>query len=269
MTKEDLQYVENKHRGGENNAKGNRFEAFYAVYYILKHFNLRDEDKIYFFPQMKLTFVDDLVISCLGKNTYHQIKNKKGISWGSESTMGTITYDFKKQMAVCVESGEKYALKLVVSHDFETLAGSIPACLDNTSVEFFPYYTNLNRYIYEENFKDEIVKCFGEIGDLSLIENIATVVLGLWSSGDFNGKSVMEFKKTVCNILGLTVPTQIERNNIKQLAVHLEKLGFHVECKGRTIIWSWNQLTGNVDANHLDFEMLKELSNPLDVISCL
>lgn len=54
--------------------------------------------------------------------------------------------------------GEKYALKLVVSHDFETLAGSIPACLDNTSVEFFPYYTNLNRYIYEENFKDEIVK---------------------------------------------------------------------------------------------------------------
>lgn len=65
MTKEDLQYVENKHRGGENNAKGNSFEAFYAVYYILKHFNLGDEDKTYFFPQMKLTFLFEKVrFSC-------------------------------------------------------------------------------------------------------------------------------------------------------------------------------------------------------------
>lgn len=267
MTKEDLQYVENKHRGGENNAKGNSFEAFYAVYYILKHFNLGDEDKTYFFPQIKLAFVDDLMISCLGKNTFHQIKNKENVSWGNESTMGSIAYDFKKQMAVCVERDEKYALKLVVSHEDETLASSIPECLEHTSVEFFPYYTNLNRYVYEEGFKGEIVKCFGDIHDLNLIENIATVVLGLWSSGNFFGKPVIEFKNSVCDMLGLAATTQIEKNNINQLAIYLKKLGFHVECKGRIILWSWNQLSGNVDANHLDFETIKELSNPLDVIS--
>lgn len=267
MTEEDLKYVENKHRGGYNNAKGNKYETFYAVYYILRYMNTCDANYIRCYSQVKYAFLDDFLISYKDKKIYHQIKNKKSISWGKEDTKGTIAYDFKKQMQECVSQNGKYALKLVTSHEYEKLVKTQPSSLANTSVEEFPFYESLNKYIYLEFFRNEILPIFGGHNDYNRLADVAMIVLGLWCSGDYEGETVAELRDLLYAKLG---KIQISPTyDVELLIQHLEQMNFQIYRDGNLLEWSWNRLKGITDVTQLAIDSILCLTEPLEVISML
>ena len=78
ITEADRQYLKHKNRGGKNNAKGNRYENYYAVLQIALLLNSHHErlDDVYLTTQLSNAFVDDLLIGVGNSNkTYHQIKD--------------------------------------------------------------------------------------------------------------------------------------------------------------------------------------------------
>ena len=64
ITEADRQYLKHKNRGGKNNAKGNRYENYYAVFQIALLLNSHHErlDDVYLTTQLSNAFVDDLLI---------------------------------------------------------------------------------------------------------------------------------------------------------------------------------------------------------------
>ena len=95
ITEADRQYLKHKNRGGKNNAKGNRYENYYAVFQIALLLNSYRErlDDVCLATQLSNAFVDDLLIGVGNSNkTYHQIKDVKVLSWNT----GNLKYDFEK-----------------------------------------------------------------------------------------------------------------------------------------------------------------------------
>lgn len=72
---------ENKHKGGNNNSKGNIYESFYTTYCIALFMNshITQLDSVHFTSQLEECFVDDLLIeeSNTAHRIYHQIKDVK------------------------------------------------------------------------------------------------------------------------------------------------------------------------------------------------
>ena len=126
ITEAERKYLKNKHKGGKNNAKGNRYENFYAVFQIASLMNSQFErlDNVYLTSQLSETFVDDLLIEKDNSiRTYHQIKDVKKLTWKNKE----LRNDFKRQKDISKEREEQFNLKLVYSNiDFSE---SSPAAL--------------------------------------------------------------------------------------------------------------------------------------------
>jgi hypothetical protein len=87
ITEEERKYLKNKNKGGKSNAKGNRYENYYAVFQIALLLNSYRErlDDVCLATQLSNAFVDDLLIGAENSNkTYHQIKDVKDLSWNKD-----------------------------------------------------------------------------------------------------------------------------------------------------------------------------------------
>ena len=75
----ERKYLKNKHKGGNNNSKGNIYESFYTTYCIALFMNshITQLDSVHFTSQLEECFVDDLLIeeSNTAHRIYHQIKD--------------------------------------------------------------------------------------------------------------------------------------------------------------------------------------------------
>lgn len=138
ISPQEKKYLKNKHKGGNNNSKGNIYESFYTTYCIALFMNshITQLDSVHFTSQLEECFVDDLLIeeSNTAHRIYHQIKDVKNLSWQTKR----LQYDFERQMDISSEMGENFELKLVHSNS-STMVTPIPEeIVPSTSVSFFP-----------------------------------------------------------------------------------------------------------------------------------
>lgn len=159
ISPQEKKYLKNKHKGGNNNSKGNIYESFYTTYCIALFMNshITQLDSVHFTSQLEECFVDDLLIeeSNTAHRIYHQIKDVKNLSWQTKR----LQYDFERQMDISSEMGENFELKLVHSNS-STMVTPIPEeIVPSTSVSFFPAEKSLNQLILSHPpFKDAIRK---------------------------------------------------------------------------------------------------------------
>lgn len=147
ISPQEKKYLKNKHKGGNNNSKGNIYESFYTIYCIALFMNshITQLDSVYFTSQLEECFVDDLLIeeSNTAHRIYHQIKDVKNLSWQTKQ----LKHDFERQMDISSEMGENFELKLVHSNS-PTMVTPIPEeIVSSTSVSFFPAEKSLNQLI--------------------------------------------------------------------------------------------------------------------------
>ena len=188
LTTEDLIYLENKHRGGINNAKGNSYEVLYAVYKIALLLSLYPEnyEEIILSSQIKDAFVDDLLVRhYCGKRDFYQLKNTTCLTWQSGSSH-TLEYDFKRQMELIKGNSKIFSLFLVYS-DKNSNVTSIPDSIsDCTQTEYFPYFSDLNRLLMESSvFKNAIFQISAyPFPQIDKLFSLASMLLGVWESLD-------------------------------------------------------------------------------------
>ena len=204
ITESERKYLKNKHRGGKNNAKGNRYENYYVVFQIALLLNSHYErlDDVYLTTQLSNAFVDDLLIGVENSNkTFHQIKDVKDLSWNKEN----LKYDFKRQKEICLENKENFSLKLVFSNKaIHQKLGEIPnEFSDCTNVEFFPAYNELGQlYWHYPPFKDAIAEIVAEgRNNDGVLYGVAGSILGAWESVNAeNPISLKQIRENICKI---------------------------------------------------------------------
>lgn len=184
ISKKDLEYLKNKHRGGRSNEKGNQYESFYAIRVLSNLLNRYQTDlsSVKLQSQVPLAFVDDLLIVVHDRHTYHQIKDVKKLTWKTGKSH-SIEYDFKRQRSLCRKKGENFYLKLVYSNDSDKIK-IIPRGLGKcTSVEHFPATDDLNSLLLSEvGFQNDLRLLLynGLALPLDKLLDLSTCLLGIW-----------------------------------------------------------------------------------------
>lgn len=184
ISKKELEYLNNKHKGGCNNAKGNKYESFYAVRILssLLHQYQTSLTSVTIQSQVPLTYVDDLLVCENNKHIYHQIKDVKNLSWGTKKHQ-SLKYDFCKQKALCKKRREVFSLKLVHSHSSDKV-GDIPLGLRRcTIVELFPAMNDLNSLVLTDIGFQQDLRCLlynGSVLPLDKLSDFSLCILGAW-----------------------------------------------------------------------------------------
>jgi hypothetical protein len=182
------EYLNNKHRGGINNTKGNVFENFFAVYKIASWWEKAiSPDEIIFSAQV-VSFIDDLVIektSVPVKKMHYQVKDVQTITWlqGIHSLLNDFTY----QHQIYEASGENCELNMVVSRLSlkEELEKNISASISSfTNVIFFSTDNSVSSLLKTNaKFKEKIKSiCAISNPHLDTLEATAAILIGAWDS---------------------------------------------------------------------------------------
>lgn len=202
MSQQERIYLKNKHKGGDNNCKGNIYENFYATYCIALFINshITQLESVRFSSQLEECFVDDLLIEDVNTThrIYHQVKDVKDLSWKTKRLQS----DFKRQMEISSEKGENFELKLVHSNPVAMVTPIPKAIVSSTSVSSFPAERSLNRLILSyPPFKDAIqnITASGEAKDDELL-GIAETILGIWTGREQKNISLKEISDEVNRI---------------------------------------------------------------------
>lgn len=252
ITEAERKYLKNKNKGGKNNAKGNRYENYYAVFQIALLLNSHHErlDDVCLATQLSDTFVDDLLIGVENSNkTYHQIKDVKDQSWNK----GKLKYDFKRQKEICLGNKETFSLKLVHSNqaNHQKLVEIPKEFSDCTNVEFFPAYKELSQlYWYYPPFKDAIAEIVADgSNNDDVLYGVAGSILGAWES--VNADNLISLKQIRENIYKInpydalkTYPTVELPDSCKKI---LEDIGVNFHTNGQTLYWKYGNLGGKIE----------------------
>ncbi|AFZ31099.1 hypothetical protein Glo7428_2594 [Gloeocapsa sp. PCC 7428] len=190
---DELKYLKDKNRGGSNNAKGNTYENYFAIYQIvlLSPEVLEENQEIHISNQV-LAFVDDLIVEFIDKSIlrHYQLKNSLDLTWSKKSKR-SIANDFQKQHQLNKSLSKESQLHLVVSckNLLAKLEVDIPNSIEKYSqVIYFPYEDSLEKVIKKDSFRQAIeYLCASDNPEPDKIECVAFVLLGAWtSSSKFN-----------------------------------------------------------------------------------
>ena len=249
ITEADRQYLKHKNRGGKNNAKGNRYENYYAVFQIALLLNSHHErlDDVYLTTQLSNAFVDDLLIGVGNSNkTYHQIKDVKNLSWNT----GNLKYDFERQKEICLENEETFSLKLVHSNqaNHQKLVKIPKEFSDCTNVEFFPAYSELGQLYWNYYpLKDAIAEIVAEGGnDDSVLYGVAGSILGAWES--VNAEIPVSLKQIRENISKINPYDPLKNYPTIELPDGCKKIlgdiGVTFHSNGQILYWKYGYFEG-------------------------
>lgn len=150
--KDQISHLRQKHRGGENQKKGNRYEDYFSLFKITKNIYLHQKGEVQgvaLIEQSENCFVDDLVIKKGSKTDFYQLKNTKTLSWNHR-----LLNDFEHQKVLCTSKGINFSLTLVVSQEknFRKLISMPSLSYDKTFIKYFPEPRNIEDLI--KNFED-------------------------------------------------------------------------------------------------------------------
>lgn len=197
-----LNYLKNKNRGGTNNANGNTYENFFAVYQLaLLAEQVIDQNEPIHFASQILAFVDDLIIDHRHPEIplkHYQLKNSVSVSWGTG--LKSIADDFRKQQQLNQQLERQTGLHLVVSNPQvkSSLELSQPDDLKAYSqVVFFPHGRALNQVIQQDPIFLEAIKSLSAFENPApdKIECAANVLLGAWVACDQSNISALDILK--------------------------------------------------------------------------
>lgn len=270
ITEEDRRYLKNKHKGGKNNSKGNRYENYYAVFQIASLMNSCSGslDNVYLKTQVSDAYVDDLLIEKGNLHkTYHQLKDVQSLSWNS------LVNDFRKQVDISNEKKEDFELKLV--HSKANLLNNIPNELkDYTTVEYFPSHNELNQlYWYYTPFKNAIVELATEGSRDDALTGIAASILGVWTSINTDEpvslKQISDKVYLINGFDGLKVYPTIELpEECKNI---FNQIGVTFNTNGTTLYWKYGHFEGKIKwTKEIEQNLLEFVpSNFIDLIGIL
>lgn len=204
LNEENINYLQNKHRGGQVNQKGNSYENFFAIYQIAllaKEIIVQEIEDIDIFSQI-VAFVDDLIIDRgVGLDLQHfQIKESQSLSWGTDNSDVKIAFDFRMQFQLNTNALNRSSIMSVVvsSEDVaKKLIAKMPMDIQAySSVIFFPYQKTINELLTVNNQLREAISYLTafENPTQDKIECVATVLIGAWVSSDTS-------QTTVCGVL--------------------------------------------------------------------
>ena len=181
----DQRYIDNKHRGGVSNSKGNAYESYYAIYKIsdllLSHDgHLQDiivESQVY-------AAIDDLYVKEISQITYYQIKNVHNLSWNYGSNGHTLRYDCILQNELSKEKSEQFKIVIVYSDRKSSLIPLPVEISSYTNIDFFPPCDSVNQLLLSFKPFQESIKNICSIDNPKNDDllNIAQVLLGIWCS---------------------------------------------------------------------------------------
>jgi hypothetical protein len=252
ITEADRKYLKNKNKGGKNNAKGNRYENYYAVFQIALLLNSYHKklDDVYLTTQLSNAYVDDLLIDVVNSSrTYHQIKDVKNLSWNK----GKLKFDFKRQKETCLDNKEVFSLKLVHSNQtiHQELVEIPKEFSDSAQVEFFPAYNELGLlYWHYSPFKDAIAEIVADGSDNDdVLYGVAGSILGAWESVNTeNPISLKQIKENINKINPYdalkTYPTIELPDSCKKI---LDDIGVTFYSKGKILHWKYGNLEGKIE----------------------
>lgn len=250
---EDRTYLANKHKGGEANAKGGRYEDYYAVFQIVSCIAKYKVslDRVAFQTQLEDTFVDDLLIAHPDKNVYHQLKNKQELTWNTKSSGRTITSDFENQIKDCQERYEQFALKLVYSASKSKVGDKIPDSIkDYVTAEYFPYEKDLNGLIHISGaFQDALrqISVNGHSASVDELVNIAMAFLGTWRGCGNNNRvrliDIVTHAKGMRHFNLTIFPNAFISQACRDILDRIEGLRYYVS--GRMFYWQLGDFTGS------------------------
>lgn len=251
--KVDRDYLANKHRGGDNNAKGSIYEDFYAVFRIVTCIAKYKAslDNVAFQSQLEDTFVDDLLIVHPDKKVYHQLKNTKFLTWRTVSSGRTIVSDFENQINDCRERNEQFALKLVYSSVNSRVKDSVPESIKKyASAEFFPFEEDLNGIVLiSRDFQDAIrsISANGNTATVDDLVNVAMVFLGAWrgcaNKNRIRLSDIVDHAKKMSHFNLNIFPDSKISKECCEILDGIEKLSYHVV--GRMFYWQIGNFTGS------------------------
>ena len=220
MTDKEKAYLEHKHTGGESNEKGNRYESYYAVWTIVRLLNqYRGKlDKVSIQSQVPMTYLDDLLVVEPSINTYHQIKNVKGLRWTTGKNGHSLKMDFIGQRNQCKERKESFALKLVYS-DKNSPVGTKPRGLKKyTTTEFFPAKDINALVVGIPQFQSELrnLLYMGDRLPLDRLTVLAKWILGVWCADvskrpiglDYLDSEIAKNMADYCSNVSVTISPQ-------------------------------------------------------------
>ncbi len=175
-----------RHRGGQNGAKGIRYEDFFAMCRLacLAKEYLEEGKDAQMAGQVSDAFVDDLEIfkdSDKFQENY-QLKNSDNITWGSGKK--SIIADFHNQYLLNTKCGYRSRIKLIVS-DLKTVVSlqkNMPIDLQEFAVaEHFCCCETLSQLFQTDNKSREVISYLCARPDQAdKVEAVALVLLSAW-----------------------------------------------------------------------------------------
>jgi hypothetical protein len=234
-------YLQHKQTGGTNNAKGNKFEAYFTVFKIA---NLWDKDPgSIFFSAQEFCFVDDLVIRLIQRIEHYQIKDIINISW--KTGPHTLADDFTYQMNLYRINCKKARLYMIVSGKSlcTRLRNSGPVNLRKiVTVKQFPAATSIGRLLTMSGpFRDAITSLCGLTNPrMDKLETIAAQILGQWEISDKTDISLGHLKDQC-----LTSSPHFFKGGANHVSAPLDALlrsinGLTFNIKSGILEWSFN-----------------------------
>lgn len=265
-----FKYLNNKNRGGTNNAKGNTFENQFAVFKIAEHFNKRfgsnaAPDDIRFSSQ-ELCFIDDLIVKDRAEITaeHYQLKDVQSLNW--DSNPHPISNDFRMQHAICSEAGETPHLELVVSREElkQELEDAMANDLnDKVTVHHFPKGESMNQLLQNN---DEVKAVLTEMCALNAptsdkLDTLGTIVLGAWTASTQKATTLKEILDA-CYNLNPNYIKGFDRQLPQALREVLNRIPrFSYQVEGGYISWSFNATDNGVVSHQIGTKAFLDWEN--------
>jgi hypothetical protein len=247
-------YLENKHRGGINNQKGNSYETFFTIYQIAKLFNERVNHETTFFTVQAFSFIDDLIIEVQSEhlNKFFQIKDIQALTWAGGDH--PLQDDFENQYNICLQNNQEAELYLTLSRFelCERLRAQLPGRISQfTTVIHFNSALSINSLLrVNEEFRDQLVEmCAISNPSSDTLDALGTIILGAWDATDKTRVSM----KTLLENCYHQSPNYI-KGLADRLSVRLDNFlssvsGFTFEIEQGYLQWNYN----NTDKGILQF----------------
>lgn len=202
LSKTEKKYLRNKHNGGLNNEKGNKYENYFIVYQICHYLSQMNDLENIFFSTQTEDFIDDLLINENDNFIYHQLKNTNKLSWGKHDKMKSLANDFYLQRKKTFNNKNKCYLRLVISNNKLTdkLNKSKPKDLKKIlDVLYFEYYEDLSSIIKKNKiFRDSLCDIMRiDNPETDKLESLASSIYGAWGESNCKGVSINQILEKI------------------------------------------------------------------------
>jgi hypothetical protein len=191
-----FRYLHNKHRGGVNNAKGNNFENFFAVYKIALLLDSKSSESETLISGQTTRFIDDLLIENEFSKKYFQIKDVQSIAWTKQGHSLKKDCEIQFRLGSQEKCSTECSIVLSRKEAYQGLLDSLPEDLHpKPQIIHFSTAETINALLKtNSDFKNVITRiCAIKNPNLDKLEVVATILLGVWDASSKTNVRIADF----------------------------------------------------------------------------